>query len=143
MDPEKEDLIGGDLSETSQHLLHLWHNGLVLIDSRYHDKRLRMAIARAMVDEEYRTGLLERTMRAAPGEQNEHSETTDVRFYVNTTNTLHVLLPPLEREIESSPPALRDALLSRTSSTMAWFQDNWDFSDTGADPPIILDPTNF
>lgn len=131
-DSGDQGVLGADMSDDDQRILRLWRESLSLLDTRYEDKRLVRIAARAMVDDELRAQLAE-------GGHSVAGEPT-VRFYVNTPETLHVVLPPRAGESEQRPGPLRDDLHSRTSaSDAAWFRDDFDISDPGgADPPISL-----
>ncbi|KXF51354.1 hypothetical protein AXA44_01280 [Rhodococcus sp. SC4] len=139
----EDDLIGSDLSEVDQNVLRTWHENLVILDPRYHDKRLLKAAARAMVDEEYRSSLLRNTKAGADEDSPGSLEENKVRFFSNTPRTLYVVLPPAAGEVESRPGPIREFLRSRTSDDRAWFQDDWNLSDVGVDPPWILPPADF
>ncbi|MFF3412874.1 hypothetical protein ACFYW8_43495 [Streptomyces sp. NPDC002742] len=129
--PYQEGLIGSDLSKTGQNALRIWRETLALLDPRYGDKTLAKAAARAMVDEKYRRQLVKNSEVVTDENQPGSPDTINVKFYANTPKTLHVVLPPLESELEGRPAALRDALLSRTSDADALFMDEWDLSDPG------------
>lgn len=139
---ERDDLIGSDLSEDAQNVLHIWHENLVLLDPRYHDKRLMRAAARSMTDQEFRDALIRKSKMPEEDYSRESPDAIDVWFFSNTPRSLHVVLPPPEAEIATRPTALRDALRSRTSADFSagFFADDWNISDPGNDPPIILTP---
>jgi hypothetical protein len=137
--------IGADMSDDDQRILRLWRQALSVLDARYEDKRLVRIAAQAMVDDELRAKVAQGDYvaegeQSAPGEGEAEAGAVEVRFHVNTPETLHVVLPPRAGEIETQPVALRNDLRSRTaSSDRGWFQDDFDISDTGgADPPINL-----
>jgi hypothetical protein len=141
----EQDVIGNDMSDDDQRILHLWRDSLILLDPRYHDKQLLQFAARAMVDDELRAKFAARDARdakEAPESGGYESGLAEVRFYVNTPDTLHVVLPPRAGETEQRPRELRDALRSRTSADAeSLFRDDFNISDPGgADPPIVVFP---
>jgi hypothetical protein len=133
----EDDVIGAHLSETDQNLLRAWYEHLILLDPRYSDKRVRKLGARAMVDDEFRRGLVGDAGTAASEGESESPDRVDVRFHTNTTRTLHVVLPPKAGATENFPTPLRDALRSRTSDAAGFLQDDWNISD-----PDSLDHPN-
>ena len=58
----------------------------------------------------------------------------EVIFHANTPSTLHVVLPPLDSELDGRPSILRKSLVSRTS---ALFCDEWDLNDPGQFDPTF------
>ncbi len=142
-DSGEQGVIGADMSDDDQRILRLWRESLSLPDPRYEDKRLVRIAARAMVDNELRAKLVERDLAAAEEPSaavGTEPYPVEVRFYLNTPETLHVVLPPRAGEAETRPAALRDDLRSRTSARdAAWFRDDFDIRDPGGvDPPISL-----
>ncbi|MFI1377239.1 hypothetical protein ACH4UY_35220 [Streptomyces longwoodensis] len=125
--PYPADFIESKLSKAGQNALRIWHESLTLLDPRYRDKDFLKAAALSMVDEEYRAKLI-RDSEAVAGRPGAHSASPgaiEVKFHANTDTTLHVVLPPSERELEGRDPALRDVLISRS----AYFRDEWNLSD--------------
>jgi hypothetical protein len=136
------DVIGSDLSEDDRKVLRLWRESLTLLDGRYHDKVLLKLVARAMVDDEFRSRLVNDTDAVMGELEPGLPDGMDVRFFANTPTTVNVVLPPRAGEMENRSGALRDALRSRTSGdALGFFEDDWDISDAGGiDPPIFLPP---
>ncbi|MFI6513622.1 hypothetical protein ACIBCT_38965 [Streptosporangium sp. NPDC050855] len=134
------DIIGGDMAEDDQRILRHWRDSLILLDVRYEDRRLAKIAARAMTDPVFRASAL------PPGETEaapyDDQTPVEIRFHVNTPTVLHVVLPPPAGEAARRPPSLREALRSRTSllATAAIFNDDWNISDPGTDPPIFTGP---
>jgi hypothetical protein len=133
----KGPLIGDDMSEDDQNVLHTWRDSLSLLDQRYHDKRLLRMAARSMVDGDFRTSLVEDGNRLIHGDH-ESPDNVLVKFFVNSDYVLHVVLPPPAGDIAYRPSGLRDALGSRTSESIAWFQDEWNVADLGTKDPNVI-----
>jgi hypothetical protein len=135
--PGRGPLIGGDMSEDDQNVLHQWRDSLSLLDQRYHDKRLVRFAARSMVDEDFRTRLVEDGNRLIHG-GDESPDDVLVKFFANSTYVLHVVLPPPAGDTAFRPAALRDALRSRTSESVGFFQDEWNIADLGTKDPNVI-----
>ncbi|GAA3218713.1 hypothetical protein [Actinocorallia longicatena] len=140
-DETGNDIIGGDMAEDDQRILRHWRDSLILLDLRYEDRRLAKIAARAMTDPVFRASAL------PPGETEavpyDDQTPVEIRFHVNTPTVLHVVLPPPAGEAARRPLALRETLRSRTSlsATAAIFgNDNWNISDPGNDPSVLLGP---
>jgi hypothetical protein len=141
-DHDKKVAIGSDLSEDDRSALRLWRESLTMLDGRYHDKVLLKLVARAMVDNEFRSRLVNDTDAVLGELELKLLDGMDVRFLANTPTTVNVVLPPGAGEMEKRPMALRDALRSRTSGdALAFLEDDFsDQDDTGGDgtPPIVV-----
>jgi hypothetical protein len=141
-DHDKKDVIGSDLGEDDRSALRLWRESLALLDERYHDKALLKLVARAMVDDEFRSRLVDDTDAVLGELELKLPNGMRVRFLANTPTTVNVVLPPGAGEMEKRPRALRDALRSRTSGeALAFFEDDfWDDDPDEADgtPPIVV-----
>jgi hypothetical protein len=130
------EMPGAHLGELDQNVLRTWYEGLVLVDPRYDDKRVKQMGARAMVDDEFRRQLVG---DVDPGSDDPESrEEVEVRFHTNTSAMINVVLPPRAGAAEAYPMRLRDALNSRTANDPGIFQDDWfdndpDHNDHGVD----------
>jgi hypothetical protein len=141
-DYNQEGVIGSDLSEDDQNGLRLWRESLTLLDGRYHSKVLLKLAARSMVDDEFRSRLVDDTDAVLGELEPGLPGDAEVRFYANTPATVNVVLPPRAGELGKRPVALRDALSSRTSGDAVppLGVDDADIEDDEKDPPIVLPP---
>lgn len=130
-------------------VLRLWRESLVVQDPRYNSKILLKLVALAMADEQFRSRLINDTEGVLRDlhVNSDLPEGVTLRFLENTQNTLNVVLPPRAGELSNRATALREALRSRTSSTMALFKDDFDIGNFDSfdlfgdpeerDPPIF------
>jgi hypothetical protein len=133
------DQIDARLAEEDRNILRNWRDSLITLDPRYHDKRLASAVARSLVNEDFRRELVEATKDAREDEATSQ-EGTVVRFHVNTPGMLHVILPPTAAEIESRISPIGESLRSRTSDASNTSTDDWNIGDPATDPPILSPP---
>jgi hypothetical protein len=127
------DLLGEDVALT----LRDWRASLALLDHRYEDKGLLTLIALAMSDERLRYRLIHETedVLNEVRSSNEHGtrvplpEGFTLKFFDNTSDTLHVVLPPQLRETRARTPVMRELLRSRTELFGCLFNDDWNTTD--------------
>jgi hypothetical protein len=136
----KDGKIGGHLSEEDQRMLRFWRENLSFLDSRYHEKTLLKLVARAISDEEFRDRLVNDTDAVLAECDLALPDGMEVRFFDNTPNALHVVLPPPAGEMEQRPVALRESLRSRTAEGFFLFKDDFNLSDTGTRDNIFPPP---
>jgi hypothetical protein len=128
------------LSEDDRNMLRLWRDGLSVVDPRYHMKGVLQLANHAMVDEQFRTRLVNDTdalLREVEPKLEPVPEGVTLRFFANTPDTLNVVLPPMIGEMDKRPAALRELLRSRTSEAVAFGGDDFDFGnffDSGPAP---------
>lgn len=136
LEPDQKPDIGSDMSADDQELLHHWRDSLILLDVRYHDKRLVKLAAQAMVDADFRMSLVQDGNRYVHAKSSPDDVT--IKFLANTADLLHVVLPPPAGDITNRPPALREALTSRTAEVSSFFQDEWNIADLGTKDPNVI-----
>jgi hypothetical protein len=126
MATEKKRMATGD----EQRVLAFWKDGLTSIDPRYDTKALLKLGGVAMLDREFRTKLLNETeetlgyFTAYPLPKG-----LTLKFYENTADTLHVVLPPFGGGLNERTPEFREALRSRTSGALFLARDDFDMGD--------------
>ena len=118
-------------NEEDEQVLRTWRENLVLQDPRYKSKVLLKFAALAMVDEQFRSRLLNDT-EAVLGELRSKADLPEgvtVRFFDNTPGTLNVVLPPRAGEMSSRPAPLREQLRSRTADSVGFFSDDFNIGN--------------
>lgn len=125
------------VNKDDQTTLRHWYQSLVVQDPRYSNKFLFKLVALAMGHDETRWRLVNDTqavltearsqMQPAMGTLADRLEGVTVRFWDNTPDTLHIVLPPRAGVTSKFPEHLRNALYSRTSTAREshWGNDNW------------------
>lgn len=136
--------------------LRTWFESLCWQDPRYDSKFLLKLAALAMGSDEKRRRLLSdaddlvREVRShfdqAKGANSDPLEGVTLRFWENTPDTLHIVLPPRAGVASELPNPLKDALRSRTSlprtprhsnddAYLDWgnFYDSYDRGNHGTD----------
>src|SRR4051794_25278095 len=103
-------------SEDELQVLRLWKQGLVAQDPRYERKGLLKLAALAMTDADFRSRLISDTQSILSELPPELSlpEGVELRFYENTNDTLHIVLPDLGAGLARRPAAFPELLRSRT-----------------------------
>ncbi len=111
-------------------LLRLWKESLVMQDTRYRAKALLRLAALAMTSEEYRARLVGDTQAVLSEMRllDDLPEGVTLKFYDNTSDTLHVVLPPRTQELHDRPLPFRELLRSRTSQD-SFLLDDIDLGD--------------
>jgi hypothetical protein len=128
------------LNEEDNRILGHWRDSLSVQDPRYHSKGLLQLATHAMIDEEFRSRLVNDTealFRELQPKLEELPEGVALRFFDNTNDTLNVILPPQAGEVSHRSAALKDLLRSRTSVELISGGDDWDFgnfTDSGPAP---------
>ncbi|MFF0476445.1 hypothetical protein [Streptomyces sp. NPDC004284] len=124
---------GNAMNKDDVFMLRHLQQGLIVQDARYENKGLFKLIAVAMADDEFRWRLVNDTQNVL----NEFQSRLDlpngvtVRFWENTDQTLHIVLPPPAGTTSNRPAPLREFLQSRTTKeAMSGFWTD-DFSDYG------------
>jgi hypothetical protein len=112
-------------NEEDERVLRDWRESLILQDPRYKSKVLLKFAALAMVDEQFRSRLVNDT-EGVLGELRSRADLPEgvtVKFYENTPGTLNVVLPPRGGEMSTRPAPLREQLRSRTANAELPFDD--------------------
>jgi hypothetical protein len=129
-------------------VLRLWKEGHVTQDVRYENKGILKLISLSLTDQDFRNRLLSDTRgtlaEVPPGHLPEGLE---LKFYENTPNTIHIVLPPLGGGLEHRSPRFQERLFSRTSEAgERLFADDIDLGDWSTDSdhgdPDIRDSMN-
>ncbi|MGI5208401.1 hypothetical protein ACQEU6_43405 [Spirillospora sp. CA-108201] len=127
---------GNAINQDDANVLREWYQSLVLQDPRYDSKDLFKLAARAMGDDEIRWRLIhdaETVLNEDEAAYGDLPEGVTLRFWDNTADTLHVVLPPRPGNTSKQIPALREFLSSRTAQAIienqGLFSD--DFNDYG------------
>ena len=132
------------LSTEDKRLLNLLRLMGEVVDRRYELKSIRLLVARALVDPEFRSRLVGDTDEIL-SELRGHSDLPEnlrVRCVENSTHDLTIVLPPPSAALSEKSRTIRDFIVSRTSarltSIVAGVDDN-DITPHFADP---VDPVN-
>jgi hypothetical protein len=105
------------LSAEDKRLLSLLRLMGEVVDPRYELKSIRLLVARALVDPEFRSRLAGDT-EAILSQLRGHSDLPEnlrVRFVENSAYDLTVVLPPPSAALSEKSRAIRDFIVSRTS----------------------------
>jgi hypothetical protein len=135
------------LSAEDKRLLSLLRLMAQLVDPRYELKSIRLLVARAFVDQEFRSRLTEDT-EAILSQLRGHSDCPEnlrVHFVENSAYDLTVVLPRPSAALSEKSRTIRDSIVSRTSadSTVAAGGDDNDVIPTFADPSDPVDRWGF
>jgi hypothetical protein len=142
-------IAGYGMSDEDEQVFRDWLESLVLQDPRYNSKAIVVLAREAMVDEDFRSRVVddpEGCLRAL-GAKVSLPEGFRVNFLDNTSHTLNILLPPRAGTLSDRfgpadnpesyrPMALRERLASRTSG-FPLFHAAGNISDRGTDLPFI------
>jgi hypothetical protein len=139
-------IAGAGMTEEAELVFRDWIQSLVDQDIRYHRKAIALLAREAMVDDGFRSQVLEDPAGAlrALGARVSLPEEFAIRFFENTNTVLNVVLPPraetVAKQFESSGErggehlvALRLRLRSRTEAFATLSEDDWDIEDTETD----------
>lgn len=145
--------LGGDsLNDDDRRMLVAWRENLTLQDPRYGGKGILALAALSMANNGVRSRLLtdlDGVLEEAPALAAALPKDVTLRFFENTSDTLHVVLPPRSGETSRRPAPLRDMLRSRTETLgpisfqddFNLFQDDFNLSDSGLNDAIgVGDP---
>jgi hypothetical protein len=128
---------GRVLSDEDQKALNIWRDGIVIQDQRLESKGVLKLAAMSMVDEDFRSRLVNdpesvlKDLRAELG----IPESVTLRFFDITATTVNIVLPPRAGSMTDRPAPLRDLLQSRTAE-LSFGQDDRDFGDLGDSGPL-------
>ncbi|MFF2012364.1 hypothetical protein ACFVWY_25220 [Streptomyces sp. NPDC058195] len=129
--------------ESDMLALRSWFDGLLWQDPRYNDKVFLKLAALAMHNDEMRQRLINEPESLVQEVRSHYDrsktswadplESVTVRFWENTPDTLHVVLPPKAGYASMLPERLQDTLRSRTSlARESHGRDDWyNFGDCG------------
>jgi hypothetical protein len=144
--------LGGDLlNDDDRRMLVAWRDSVMLQDPRYGGKGLLALAALSMANDVVRSRLLTdvaSVLEEAPALAAELPSGVTLRFFENTGDSLHVVLPPRSGETSRRPAPLRDLLRSRTEvvgesfrDDFNLFSDDFNLSDSGLNDAIgVGDP---
>lgn len=121
------------LTPEAERQLRNWRITMWELDRRYGDKGVLTVAGRAMVDEEFRTGLLTDSERVLTEFKSTVPlpEYPKLKFVENTPETLTVILPPRVDEMKEQSHELDAYLESRTTKVDAFLRDNVNLTSYG------------
>jgi hypothetical protein len=125
------------LNDEDQRVLRVWRDGLVLQDPRLENKGVLKLAAIAMLDEDFRSRLVNDTEDVLKDIRSQLGipESVTLKFFDITKDTVNIVLPPRAGSMASRPKPLRDVLKSRTAA-QSFFQDDFDLGDLGDSGPL-------
>ncbi|MBO2446634.1 hypothetical protein J4573_05995 [Actinomadura barringtoniae] len=125
------------LSDEDQKALRVWRDALVVQDQRLENKGVLKLAAMSMVDEDFRSRLVNdpesvlKDVRAQMG----IPESVALRFFDITMDTVNIVLPPRAGSMTDRPKPLRDLLQSRTAE-LSFGGDDFDFGNLTDSGPL-------
>ncbi|NKK36321.1 hypothetical protein GFL72_16985 [Rhizobium leguminosarum bv. viciae] len=116
-------------------VLRLWKEGHLTQDVRYDNKGILKLVSLSLTDSDFRHRLLNNTQHTLAEVPAGHLPVgLELKFYENTANTLHIVLPPVGGGLEHRSPRFQERLFSRTSTAdMALSADDADIGDWSLD----------
>lgn len=115
-------------------VLRRWREALILQDPRLENKGILKLVVLAMTSDEFRNRLVNDTeavvadfvARGLP-----LPEDLTLKFYDNSRDTVHIVLPPRAGSMRNRPPALREVLRSGTAAYS--ISDDFDHGNISGD----------